>query len=121
MDYDEEMVKRMLGKCPDEDMARKTLNALVRTTTIPVEKVMNLIDKVKLAMDESVKVYTNLMPDVEPEHIDMMKKLVVNSFVMSLIGNMMICWNISEEDMKDMMRQVYDQTRNISKQQNQKV
>ena len=40
MDYDEEMVKRMLGKCPDEDMARKTLNALVRTTTIPVEKVV---------------------------------------------------------------------------------
>ena len=118
MDYDEDMIKRIIAQSGQkEDFIRKIINELSRFTAIPTTEIMKVVHRVIKSVDKAVEISDGL----DHNTLDDMSHLVTNTFIMSVIGSMMNDLNISEEEMKGLMAQVYDQVRNMNAQKNQKV
>lgn len=105
--YDEKLLRDVLSNSgKNEEKIREMVNHLARFTNGPIKEIMNIVRNVYMSVE--------LAAVIEGSKEE--KKLIANSFMMSIIGNMMPTLQISEEEMKDLMPQIYAQCKNIKKQ-----
>lgn len=117
MKVDEELFKETFKKLGDNEKdTRNMVNKLVEFTQIPTGEIINIVVRVKHSVDNAIKI--SISKEYNNKVLEDMKTLTINTFLMSTIGSMMDKLDVSTDDMKEMMEQVYSQMNNIK---NQKI
>ena len=116
MEYDEEMIKKVLNKSKHQEEFREAINHLTELLQMPIQEIITICLKLKTVLVATAKEFDAYSPDFNKEKAKELADQIENSFINTLLANLMNVFNISPNRMRERIEETIKQYNNINKQ-----